>query len=134
MAFLEFDRVSKGFGTNASWTEVLREVQLSIEEGEFVAIIGYSGSGKTTLISLMAGLITPDRGRISLNGREITGPGPDRGIVFQNYSLLPWLTAFENVYLAVDQAFPHWNSFQKQQQTDRFIEMVNLAGAAGQRP
>ncbi|MBI2497756.1 MAG: ATP-binding cassette domain-containing protein, partial [Opitutae bacterium] len=89
MPFLELSNVSKSFG---SAPPVLRDVNLSIGRGEFVAIVGYSGSGKTTLISLIAGLIRPDSGTVKLNDLEITAPGPDRGIVFQNYSLLPWLT------------------------------------------
>ena len=87
MAFLELTNVSKGFGNTA----VLKDINLSIEKGEFVAIVGYSGAGKTTLISLIAGLIKPDTGSLTLNDLEITEPGPDRGVVFQNYSLLPWL-------------------------------------------
>jgi ABC-type Fe3+/spermidine/putrescine transport system ATPase subunit len=96
MAFLELKRVSKGYRSNGTLTPVLRDINLSIEKGEFVAIVGYSGSGKTTLISLIAGLIRPDTGTVTLDGAEITGPSPERGIVFQNYSLLPWLTTYEN--------------------------------------
>ena len=91
MPYLELKNVSKGFGTNGSRAEVLRDINLSVEKGEFVAIVGYSGAGKTTLISLIAGLLKPDSGSMTLNDLEITEPGPDRGIVFQNYSLLPSL-------------------------------------------
>ena len=98
MAFLELSGVTKAFGG----PPVLSDVNLSINKGEFVAIVGYSGSGKTTLISLIAGLTRPDAGSVKLNDLEITAPGPDRGIVFQNYSLLPWLTVTENIALAVD--------------------------------
>src|SRR5829696_3840637 len=101
MSFLELNNVHKGFGLPGKRTEVLRDIELRIEEGEFVAIVGYSGAGKTTLISLMAGLIRPDQGKVLLKGVQITSPGPDRGVVFQNYSLLPWLTVFENIHLAV---------------------------------
>src|SRR3954462_9420137 len=101
MAFLELKNVGKGFGANGSRAEVLRDVNLSIEKGEFVAIVGYSGAGKTTLISLIAGLLKPDSGSMTLNDLEILAPGPDRDIVFQNYSLLPWLTVYENIHLAV---------------------------------
>src|SRR2546428_9542165 len=111
MAFLELKDVGKGFGGAA----VLRDIDLSIEKGEFVAIVGFSGSGKTTLISLIAGLSRPDSGSIMLNDLEITAPGPDRGVVFQNYSLLPWLSALENILLAVDQAFPNWSPLKKRQ-------------------
>src|SRR6476620_11270662 len=103
MSFLELNNVSKSYGDHA----VLSGVNLDIERGEFVAIVGYSGSGKTTLISMIAGLTRPDSGTVKLNDLEITGPGPDRGVVFQNYSLLPWLTVSENIALAVDQVFPN---------------------------
>src|SRR5688500_1516365 len=99
MAFLELNHLGKGFGANGTRAEVLRDINLSIEKGEFVAIVGYSGAGKTTLISLIAGLLKPDAGSLTLNDLEITAPGPDRGIVFQNYSLLPWLTVYENIHL-----------------------------------
>jgi nitrate/nitrite transport system ATP-binding protein len=130
MAFLELKNVSKKFGSS----EVLKDINLSIEKGEFVAIVGYSGAGKTTFISLIAGLLKPDTGSITLNDLEITSPGPDRGIVFQNYSLLPWLTVYENIYLAVDQVFPNWTAAKKQQQTEKFIAMVNLTPAREKRP
>ena len=97
MAFLEIDKVSKSFGTGGARTEVLRDISLSIEEGEFVAIVGFSGSGKTTLISTIAGLVQPDGGEVRLKGKKVTGPGPDRGVVFQSYSLMPWLTVYGNV-------------------------------------
>ena len=114
MPFLELKNVGKGYGPAQARTEVLRDLNLQIGKGEFVAIVGYSGAGKTTLISMMAGLVKPDTGSITLNDLEVTGPGPDRGIVFQNYSLLPWLTVFENIYLAVDQVFPNWAPSKKQ--------------------
>ena len=97
MAYLELKNVSKNFGG----TQVLKDINLSVEKGEFVAIVGFSGAGKTTLISLIAGLLKPGGGSLMLNDLEITEPGPDRGIVFQNYSLLPWLSVFENILLAV---------------------------------
>jgi nitrate/nitrite transport system ATP-binding protein len=128
--FLELQNVSKSF--NAA--PVLKDVNLSIEKGEFVAIVGYSGAGKTTLISLIAGLLKPDMGTLTLNDLEITEPGPDRGIVFQNYSLLPWLTVYENIYLAVDQIFPNWSAARKQQHVEKHIAMVNLTPAREKRP
>lgn len=134
MAFLELKRVSKGFGKAPARTEVLKDVNLEMEKGEFVAIVGYSGSGKTTLISLIAGLSRPDSGSITLNDLEITSPGPDRGVVFQNYSLLPWLNVYENIYLAVDQVFPNWAPAKKQSHTERHIEMVNLTPARNKKP
>ncbi len=134
MPFLELKNISKGYGANGSRAEVLRDINLGIERGEFVAIVGYSGAGKTTLISLIAGLIKPDTGALTLNDLEITAPGPDRGIVFQNYSLLPWLTVFENIHLAVDQVFPNWTPAKKQQHTEKYIAMVNLTPAREKRP
>ena len=101
MAFFALEGVSKAYGAGAERTEVLRDVDLELAEGEFVAIVGFSGSGKTTLISLMAGLLEPDAGRVRLEGREVRAPGPERGIVFQNYSLLPWLSVRGNVELGV---------------------------------
>ncbi len=134
MPFLELKNVRKGFGLGRNRTEVLNNINLQMEKGEFIAIVGYSGAGKTTLISMIAGLIKPDCGTITLNDLEITAPGPDRGIVFQNYSLLPWLTVYENIYLAVDQVFPNWASSKKKQHTDKYIAMVNLTPAREKRP
>src|ERR1044071_4896739 len=125
MAFLELKNVSKGFGLSS----VLKDVNLSIEKGEFVAIVGFSGAGKTTLISLVAGLLHPDAGTVKLNDLEITEPGPDRGIVFQNYSLLPWLSVHENIALAVDQVFPNHSPEKRRQQVEKHIALVNLLPA-----
>lgn len=130
MAFLELTGVSKSFGR----TPVLADVNLSIRRGEFVAIVGYSGSGKTTLINLIAGLQKPDTGTVKLNDLEITEPGPDRGVVFQNYSLLPWLTVFENIALAVDQIFPNHSAERRRQQVEKAIETVNLTHAREKLP
>ncbi|MDO9053629.1 MAG: ATP-binding cassette domain-containing protein [Gallionella sp.] len=94
---LEFRGVSKSFGSGAQRTVVLKDINLQIREGEFVAIVGFSGSGKSTLISLIAGLQQADQGEVLLNGKAIDGPGPDRGVVFQNYSLMPWMTVRQNV-------------------------------------
>jgi len=134
LPFLEIDGVSKGFPAGGGRTEVLRQLSLGIEEGEFVAIVGYSGSGKTTLISLIAGLLAPDKGEVRLEGRALSGPGPDRGVVFQNYSLLPWMTVYENVLLAVDQVFPEWSKEQRREHAERYIALVNLTRARNQRP
>lgn len=130
MSFLQLTQVSKGYGK----TSVLHDISLSIRRGEFVAIVGYSGAGKTTLISMIAGLSLPDCGNITLNDLEITAPGPDRAIVFQNYSLLPWMTVFENIYLAVDQVFPNWTRAKKEQHTEKYIEMVNLTPSREKKP
>ncbi len=130
MAFLELNNVSKIFG-NAS---VLKDVNLSIGKGEFVAIVGFSGAGKTTLISLIAGLLKPTSGSLKLNDVEITGPGPDRGIVFQNYSLLPWLTVFENILLAVESVNPDWTADKRKEHVEKYVAMVNLTPARNKKP
>lgn len=131
MPFLELAAVSKTFGSRPP---VLSRIDLAIERGEFVAIVGYSGSGKTTLISLIAGLLRPDEGTIRVNDLEVTGPGPDRGIVFQNYSLLPWLTVFENILLAVAQVFPNYSADRQRRHVERYIAMVNLTPARDKKP
>jgi nitrate/nitrite transport system ATP-binding protein len=135
VAYLEINGVSKGFPRkDGGALPVLRDVDLSIEENEFICIVGRSGSGKTTLISLIAGLLAPDSGEILLEGKPIEGPGPERGIVFQNYSLLPWMTVFENVYLAVDAVVPAISAGEKRARTERYVELVNLKNAAAKRP
>jgi nitrate/nitrite transport system ATP-binding protein len=139
MAFLEIRGVSKGFNVkgkakSAAALPVLRDVNLAIEEREFVCIVGRSGAGKTTLISLIAGLIEPDQGEILLEGKAIQGPGPERGIVFQNYSLLPWMTVYENIHLAVDAVAPDLPEKEKRERTEHYIKLVNLADATGKRP
>jgi nitrate/nitrite transport system ATP-binding protein len=134
MAFLEISGVCKSFGGGRNKAEVLRDINFSMEQGEFVAIVGYSGVGKTTLMSLIAGLILPDAGSIVLKGKAVTGPGPERGLVFQNYSLLPWMTVKENVELGVVQAFPQMTSKSLQEHVSRYIELVNLSAARDKKP
>jgi nitrate/nitrite transport system ATP-binding protein len=134
VAFLTLKGVSKSYGEGDQRTEVLDDINLDVAEGELVAIVGYSGAGKTTLISMIAGLLAPDEGSITLDGQPITGPGRDRGVVFQNYSLLPWMTAHENVLLAVDQRLPGAAREDRAREADRFLAMVNLGAARGKRP
>jgi nitrate/nitrite transport system ATP-binding protein len=134
MSFLQLNGISKNFGSGEQQAEVLSDVNLSIAEGEFVAIVGFSGSGKTTLISIIAGLIQPDAGGVLCQGRPVTGPAPDRGVVFQNYSLLPWLTVQSNVALAVDSVFPEWSGAQRRAHVLKYIEMVGLTHAVDRRP
>jgi nitrate/nitrite transport system ATP-binding protein len=130
MAFLELKNVSKSFAGH----NVLSDVNLSINEGEFVAIVGYSGQGKSTLISLIAGLLKPDSGEVRLQGEIVTGPGPDRGLVFQNYSLLPWLTVQENIALAVDQVFADWTAAERLAHVEKHIATVKLSHAKDRLP
>jgi len=134
MAYLEVRDLKKYYRTRSGPTAVLGGVDLTLEEGEFVAVVGYSGSGKTTLVSLIAGLIAPDRGEILLDGVPVTGPGPERGIVFQQYSLLPWLSVRGNVALAVDAVNPGLPAPERRRITDEFIALVNLTPAAWKRP
>jgi nitrate/nitrite transport system ATP-binding protein len=131
---LQIEGLCKGYGPEGARTEVLHDVNLTIEEGEFVAIVGFSGSGKTTLISTLAGLLPPDQGEIRLRGRPVTGAGPDRGVVFQNYSLMPWMTVFGNIALAVDAVFPKWTAEQRRAHVLKYIEKVGLAHAVDRRP
>lgn len=134
MALLELKHVSKSFGEGASKIEVLSDINLSVDEGEFLAIVGFSGSGKTTLINLINGLYFPDEGEVLLHGKTIKGPGPDRGVIFQNYSLLPWLSVYSNVKLAVDEVFPHFSGKEKKAHILKYIEMVNLTPALDKKP
>jgi nitrate/nitrite transport system ATP-binding protein len=142
VAYLELKGVSKGFsrlngnGLAGARTDlsVLHGVNLAVDEGEFVCVIGRSGCGKTTLISLIAGLLQPDKGDILLDGKPIDGPGPDRGVVFQGYSLLPWMTVFENVYLGVEAVASRLSSVEKRDQTEHFLQLVNLTAAMEKRP
>ncbi len=133
-ALLELKRVSKHYASDIGTTEVLSDVNLRIAEGEFVAIVGFSGSGKTTLISTIAGLVTPDRGEVLLDGQSVVGAGPERGVVFQSYSLMPWLSVYGNVALAVDAVYPSWSREQRDEHTRKYIAMVGLTHATGRRP
>ncbi|WP_349432150.1 nitrate ABC transporter ATP-binding protein [Methylomarinum sp. Ch1-1] len=133
-ALIELKNVSKSYGEGAEYSPILQDINLKIQEGEFVAIVGFSGSGKTTLISLIAGLITADQGQVLKADQSITGPAPDRGVVFQNYSLMPWLTVYENVALAVDQIYRDWNKEKRNAHTKKYINMVNLGSAMEKRP
>ncbi|MEZ0386496.1 MAG: ABC transporter ATP-binding protein [Verrucomicrobium sp.] len=134
MSILSLKNVSKGYGAAGARTEVLKGLNLEVNEGEFVAIVGYSGSGKTTFINMLAGLLKPDQGEVLLDGKPVTGPGPDRGLVFQNYSLLPWLTVTENIALAVDSVFPQWSKEKRAEHIARYIAMVKLTPAAQKLP
>ncbi|MEQ6118604.1 ABC transporter ATP-binding protein [Reichenbachiella sp. MALMAid0571] len=134
MAFLKLKNVSKSYAVGNEIHEVLTNINLEINEGEFVAIVGFTGSGKTTLINLINGLHFPDKGEVLLKGQPILGPGPDRGVVFQNYSLLPWLTVYQNIMLAVNEVFSHFSKKEKDDHVKQYIEMVNLSLATDKRP
>ncbi len=134
MGILELKAVCKSFGEGEAATRVLKNVSLSVEEGEFVAIVGFSGSGKTTLISLMAGLTKPDQGDVIFKGAPVSEPGPERGVVFQSYSLMPWLSVRGNIALAVDAVMAGKSSAERAARVDRYIKMVSLTHAADRKP
>lgn len=134
IAALSLSGVCKGYGSGAARAEVLKDINLDIAPGEFVAIVGFSGSGKTTLVNLLAGLERADRGQVLKNGQPITEPGPDRGIVFQSYSLMPWLTVGENVALAVDRVFCAQSRAERDERTRHYVAMVGLSAAIDKKP
>lgn len=134
MSILTFENVNKGFGSGTDRAEVLKDINLEVQEGEFVAILGFSGTGKTTLMNLIAGLDMPDSGAVRFRGEKITAPGPERGLVFQSYSLMPWLTVGGNVSLAVDAVFPRLSKAARQAKIDHYVAMVGLSHAIARRP
>ena len=134
MGFLELDHVSLSYGTATERHEVLSDCCLSVEANEFVSVIGFSGAGKSTLISLLAGLILPDSGEVRVHGKVLRSPGPDRGIMFQNYSLLPWLSVYGNIELAVKQVLPKQSRLERQAYIQHYIDMVNLTGSEWKKP
>src|SRR5918998_5692639 len=136
MAFLEADHVSKYFPGRSGNGQVcvFKDVTIKIEKGEFVTTIGHSGCGKSTLLNIIAGLETLSEGGILLGGREVAGPGLDRMVVFQNFSLMPWMTVFENIRLAVRAAYPDWDRGRIAAHVHKYIELVGLKGAEDKRP
>ncbi|WP_137719937.1 ABC transporter ATP-binding protein [Methylobacillus flagellatus] len=123
------------FHTKQGRFEALRNINLQVKQGEFVSIIGHSGCGKSTVLNLIAGLLEPTDGLLFCAGREIAGPGPERAVVFQNHSLLPWLSCFDNVYLAVERVFSASESkAQMRARTSAVLELVGLSHAAEKRP
>ena len=140
--YIQVQGVEQTFKTKKGPFVALREINLTVAKGEFVALIGHSGCGKSTLLNLIAGLTTPTEGSLICANREIAGPGPDRGVVFQNHSLLPWLTCFENVYLAVERVFgqtreagiPAESKAQLKARTEAALDLVGLMSAAQKRP
>jgi nitrate/nitrite transport system ATP-binding protein len=134
-AYLELVHVEKTFAREGDPTEVLKDITLGIDQGEFVLIIGHSGCGKSTLLNIVAGLVPMTKGAVLLDGRAVNSPGPDRAVVFQNHCLLPWLTAYENVRLAVDKVFAGARSrAERHDWTMRNLELVQMAHAKNRRP
>ncbi|MES2384267.1 MAG: ABC transporter ATP-binding protein [Pseudomonadota bacterium] len=133
--YIEIQHVEQTFKTKKGPFCALQNINLTVAKGEFVALIGHSGCGKSTLLNLLAGLTMPTQGTLLCANREIAGPGPERAVVFQNHSLLPWLTCFENVYLAVERVFAATeNKAQLKARTDAALAMVGLTAAAQKRP
>ncbi|MGB1159807.1 MAG: ABC transporter ATP-binding protein [Alphaproteobacteria bacterium] len=130
MTYLTLENVSKSFDD----AEILSDINLEVQQGEFLAIVGFSGSGKTTLINLIAGLQKASSGVVALNGTEIVGPGADRGVVFQTYSLMPWLSVRENVLMAVDEVFPRESRKERLARVEKYVEMVGLGHAMERKP
>jgi nitrate/nitrite transport system ATP-binding protein len=131
--YLSIEGVTKTFESRKGDFAALATIDLAIRRGEFVTLIGHSGCGKTTLLNLVAGLAAPTSGTILLAGKHVAGPGPDRGVVFQNHSLLPWLTCFENVHLAVERVFPEKKD-RLRQRTAAALELVGLSHAEHKYP
>ncbi len=134
MAILELKGVSKGYGAGPQRTEVLKGIDLTVEDGEFLAILGFSGTGKTTLISLLAGLAMPDAGEVLSKRARVEGPGPERGVVFQSYALMPWLTTWDNIALAVGAVHGAKPRAERKALTETYIRMVGLSHAKDRRP
>jgi nitrate/nitrite transport system ATP-binding protein len=134
MSILELKGVCAGFGPAQARTEVLKSIDLSVEDGELLAVLGFSGTGKTTLISLLAGLKMPDKGDVLFKGETVTGPGPERGVVFQSYALMPWLTVEENIALAVNAVHAKAPRAERKQLTEKYLTMVGLGHARERRP
>ena len=134
MSILDLKGVTKGYGEGTSRVDILKNIDLSVKDGEFVAILGFSGTGKTTLMNMLAGLEMPDQGSVSFKGAPITGPGPERGLVFQSYSLMPWLTVGGNISLAVDTVYKGKSKAERAEIVDKYINMVGLSHAKDRRP
>ena len=134
MAYLELNNIYKTYGQGDNETEVLSNINLKIEEGEFVAIVGFTGSGKTTLVNLINGLLEPTSGEVLFKGEPVVGTSHERGVIFQNYSLLPWLTVEQNVFMAVKEAFPKKSKLELKTIVSDYVEMVSLTPAINKRP
>ncbi|MBN8533207.1 MAG: ABC transporter ATP-binding protein [Rhizobiales bacterium] len=134
-SYLKIDHLDKSFSRGGQTTEVLKDINLDIEQGEYISIIGHSGCGKSTLLNLIAGLTPVSFGAVLLENKEVNAPGPDRAVVFQNHSLLPWLTVYENVKLAVDKVFSGKKS--KAERHDwimQNLDLVQMGHAVDKRP
>ena len=135
MKYLSIEHLSKSFVNGSRTAHVLSDITLTIDKGEFVSIIGHSGCGKSTLLNLVAGLTDVTRGAITLDGREVNAPGPDRAVVFQNHSLLPWLTVYDNIKLAVTKVFGRTKTrAERHDWIMQNLDLVQMSHAADKRP
>jgi len=123
---IEIDNVTVSFKTSKGVYTAVKDISLTVKKGEIVALIGHSGCGKSTLMGTISGMVKPTQGTVTANDRTVTGPGPDRGIVFQNYSLLPWLTVYRNIYEAVDSAIKNKSAAEKKELVEANLKMVKL--------
>jgi nitrate ABC transporter ATP-binding subunit len=131
---LDIKNVWKGFRHHGGDQWVLRDVELTVEPGEFVSLIGHSGCGKSTLLNVIGGLLGADAGTVTLDGKPVTQPGPDRAMVFQHYSLLPWLSLVDNVRVAVGEARPGWAKAKCDEASERYLRAVGLWDERDKRP
>jgi len=135
MAYLKIDNVDKVFTRGSTQSEVLKDINLTVEKGDYVSIIGHSGCGKSTLLNIVAGLTNATQGGVLLEGREVNSPGPDRAVVFQNHSLLPWLTVYDNVRLGVDKVFGKTKSrAERDEWVLHNLNLVQMTHAKDKRP
>src|SRR4030095_8364479 len=121
---IEIDNVTVSFKTNKGVYTAVKDISLSVRKGEIISLIGHSGCGKSTLMGTISGMVKPSAGEVIANGKKVSGPGPDRGIVFQNYSLLPWLSVYKNIYEAVDSALNGLSKAEKKELVERQLKMV----------
>ncbi|AFY65906.1 nitrate ABC transporter, ATPase subunits C and D [Geitlerinema sp. PCC 7407] len=132
--YLVIENLSKVYPTSKGPYSVLQDVNLRVNAGEFICVIGHSGCGKSTLLNMVSGFNQPTTGRVELKGKPILKPGPDRMVVFQNYALLPWMTAFENIYLAIDSVHPNKSVAEKRSLVRDSLALVGLTEAADKKP
>lgn len=126
MSYLKIEDLEIAFKTSKGRYVAVQNINLDIDKGQIISIIGHSGCGKSTIINAIAGMVQPTGGSVLLNGKKVKGPGPDRGIVFQNYSLLPWLSVYQNIYQAVDAALKTEDKTDKHARVEQYLKMVGL--------
>lgn len=132
--FVSVENLSKVFSVKGEDLVVFEKVNIGIEKGEFVCIIGHSGCGKSTILNVLAGLDSPSSGAVIMDGKEVSGPSLDRGVVFQNYSLLPWLTTLQNVSFGVRARHPDWSKKKIDDHCKHYLDMVGLSGSLNKKP